>query len=164
MKAIFKTTLLTAAVLVCTHVAQASYADIVNQKANCAIFKNNKLQKKVKCTANGRAQANMYMGNFSYGFKPIAGYGKFETDSFFQSKVSPNGIDLVLDQNGYAIIDRESHTLNGKSAVARYRDVKTNKVLTKSQYRTYQTTGKPYYSCLYAKGKPQLEFCHDIMP
>lgn len=142
--------------------SSAPYTEINNEKMNCAIFKNGKLQKQIKCTGDGSHSGNLYQGGTLWTFKPIQGYGKISVDMYYEGKTDSEG-NILTDDNMVALIKKIEYSLNEKAANIQYRHPKTYKLLTPTQVKSFENGNLNYtpYTCLYEKGKPQFEFCFD---
>lgn len=86
-----------------------------NIKTQCAFLsKNGKLIKKTACYYDSHGGSNAHLGYTVREFQAIVGYGKITTE-------------WLVEDDGQG--ERESYLINDKSALQRYRDIKTFKIL-----------------------------------
>lgn len=126
-----------------------------NIKMHCVIIKNGKVAHKQNCVADGYVHsAAGYGGGAGYEFRPIKGYGKIRVDS---------GIDYQLDARGEVIESSivESHAIDEKPAIIRYRTPKSFKLLTKAQEEKFANGSLKFtpYTCFIPKKNAKFEFC-----
>ena len=166
MKATLKIVLPVLALASISIFAHAGVGQFENEKTTCYVFKNNKLASKSSCTYGGAAGGNGYGAFFNASFK-VKGYKEFEVVNSVSWEYS----------NGNTTKSEELITLNNKKAELRHRDIKSLKVLPKTDYKKRQTAylnkwnklgwekaDKPSWVDCYYQKSSGLEFCHVYKP
>lgn len=147
-----------------TAFAGASYYE--NAQMHCLIFEDGKVQKQTDCQASGMEYGGAgYGGGIDWTFGEIKGFGVFVVSRGLVFANDQAG-DMLMDENGYAKIDRQWLTLNDKPAVMFHR-FKNHQRFTAQQEELYRTNKlldtkgdviSPYH-CLAQTQNPKLEFC-----